>query len=95
VAQLFSLGGIAHVMQTNPTSYREVRIVQICLIVVGMATGSGAAWFVHHAGRGWFATFFAGAFCGILGAGSAFLLLLAVLRIIWIIRFASRNRKLR
>jgi hypothetical protein len=80
-------------MQTNPTTNRRGRIFLVCLVGAGIATGALTAYFVHHAGRGLFATLFTAIYCGILGAGAAFLFLLAGFRIIWFIRCARSTRK--
>ena len=59
--------------------------------IVGVLTALG----VHRAGRGLFASLFAGVFCGILGAFGAFLLLLGGIRLIWIISYIRRERNQR
>ena len=79
-------------MQATPTINRRGRNLSLCLMGIGLVAGALAAFFVHHAGRGWFATLFAGIYCGIGGAGSAFLFLRAALRIIWLFRYVRRTK---
>jgi len=70
------------------------RIVLVYLIAVGLVTGTLTAVFIHHGGQNLLASILTGIFCGVLGMGSAFLFLLAGLRMISLFRYVRQiNRR--